>query len=225
MSFITAQQSRDARRELGLSQTDIAKTLDISRQYLSEFETGFSTRLTDSQLKKLRNYYESKIAEANAKGEDIVLTFGEEELPLSTTSAIVDPHTDPVGIQRALLAIRHLAIDPSITHEQTQAILEKVAANDSEAEDYLSTDAESGLFSDWSSETDAKLRSVFGLFAENYVLLRHLQGRPLVTLSSPIEQDQAKTIGDVFAYLFHKANASLIATASTKEELAEEVTE
>lgn len=57
MSLITAQQSRDARRELSLSQTDVTKALDLNRQYLSEFETGFSTRLTNAQLKKLRKFY------------------------------------------------------------------------------------------------------------------------------------------------------------------------
>ncbi len=79
MKSITAQQSRDARRELGLSQADVTKALELNRQYLSEFETGFSTRLTNAQLKKLRAFYEDKITEANANGEDITLTFGEPE--------------------------------------------------------------------------------------------------------------------------------------------------
>ena len=61
MQSITAQQSRDARRELGLSQADVTKALNFNRQYLSEFETGFSKRLTDAQLNKLRTFYESKI--------------------------------------------------------------------------------------------------------------------------------------------------------------------
>ena len=76
MNPITAQQSRDARRELGLSQTDVTKALDLNRQYVSEFETGFSTRLTNAQLKKLRAFYEEKITEANNNGEDIAITFG-----------------------------------------------------------------------------------------------------------------------------------------------------
>ncbi len=79
MQPITAQQSRDARRELGLSQADVTNALDFNRQYLSEFETGFSTRLTNAQLKKLRTFYEEKISEANNNGEGITLTFGKDE--------------------------------------------------------------------------------------------------------------------------------------------------
>ena len=49
----------------------ITNALVFTRQYISEFETGFSTRLTNAQLKKLRTYYEEKIADANNNGEDI----------------------------------------------------------------------------------------------------------------------------------------------------------
>jgi len=232
--IITADQSRAARRELGLSQADVSTAVGINRQYISEYETGYSNRITSAQQRKLRAYYEAKIQAAVDSGEEISLAFGDPDATgdtqqLAETNAApasVEPLTDPEGVQRAVLAIRHLAIDPSVTREQIVAILEKIEANDREAEELLQAKAERGVFDDWSDDTDAMLKGVFGLFAANYVLLRHLQGRPLVMLASPVEYDSIKTVADIFAHLFHEGNAALVAMSEPDESDAgvEEVT-
>lgn len=214
MKSITAQQSRDARRELGLSQADVTKTLGLNRQYLSELESGYTTRLTNPQLKKLRAFYESKIAEANKNGEGITLTFGFEDNSQEFVKPVsISPITDltkPEGIQHTLLAVRHLAIDQSLNTEQINDILEKIAANDRDAEGLLNEKAERGFVSAWSEQTDSYLKQVFGLFAANYVLMRHLQGRPLVVLEKSIEDDDIDTVATLFANLFHKENGDLV---------------
>jgi hypothetical protein len=165
---------------LRLNISEVAKDTGVPRTYISEFRNG-NRRLLPEHQAKLRDYFEGMGVEF----------IGEPEpsgtLPAATQQTDSPTLTDPEGIQRAVLAIRHLAIDPAITREQAEAILEKIAANDREAGELLQEKAESGVFSDWSEATDAMLKGVFGLFAANYVLLRHLQGRPLVMLASPIE--------------------------------------
>lgn len=212
MSTVAAQQSRNARRELGLSQADVTKALGFNRQYISEFETGFSTRLTNAQLKKLRTYYEEKITEANANGEVITLTFGNAEIE---NPQLVTDLANTEGIQHTLLAVRHLSIDQRLDAGQITGILEKVAINDREAEDLLNEKAERGVFSDWSERTDSYLKQVFGLFAANYVLMRHLQGRPLVVLANPVAYDDVDTVATLFSHLFHEDNGILVASQPT----------
>ena len=215
MDQITAQQSRDARRELSLSQADVTKALDINRQYLSEFETGFSTRLTTTQLKKLRTFYEEKIAEANANGETITFTFGTPNTNNQPPTPKVADLAHAEGIQHTLLAVRHLSIDQSLSPEQITDILEKVAVNDREAEQLFNEKVERGVFSDWSERTDSYLKQVFGLFAANYVLMRHLQGRPLVVLANPVAYNDVDTIATLFSHLFHEDNGILVSPQPT----------
>lgn len=81
MSIITPAQSREARRELGVSQADVAGAVGISRPYLSDFESGNLIRLTKNQLRKLRSHYEEKINAAKEAGED---TRGAEWVEVKT---------------------------------------------------------------------------------------------------------------------------------------------
>jgi DNA-binding XRE family transcriptional regulator len=208
MQHITAQQSRDARRELSLSQAEVAKALDLNRQYVSEMETGFSTRLTNTQLKKLRTFYEDKIAEANAKGAQISLTFGAPDAP-------TDSKPDQVPVQRTVLAIRHLSIDPTLDDAQVDATLEKIAANDAQAEKIFQRKASEGLLTGWDEATDYALRDIFGLFAANYALLRHLQGRSLVV--KPDANGKISSISDLFSHLFHQENSHLVSPSAEPE--------
>lgn len=201
-NILTRQEFDQAMVHLRLNISEVSRETSIPRTYLSEFRNG-DRQLRPENLAKLRDYFEGKGLEFEEQGN--------AESNSVPSENPITPQTDPEGIQRAVLAIRHLAIDPSITREQAEAILEKIAANDHEAEEMLQVKAENGLFSDWSEATDAMLKGVFGLFAANYVLLRHLQGRPLVMLANPVEYDSIKTVADVFAYLFHDENAALVA--------------
>lgn len=225
ITIITPDQSRKARRELGLSQADVANSVGINRQYISEFETGYSNRITTAQLRKLRTFYEGKLREAADNGDEITLSFGDSNTSSSDSFVTIDPQRDLEGIQRTVLAIRHLSIDPNIPQEQAEAILQKIAANDAEAKKLLEAKAENGFFSDWAESTDAMLKEVFGLFAANYVLLRRLQGRPVEMLEQPVEYEQIETVADIFAHLFHAENAPLAAIPADEAEEQHEETE
>lgn len=75
---ITPDQCRMARRELGLSQADVAGETGLNRVYISDFENGGTNRLTTGQQKKLVEFLKGKLEEAQENGEEIELTFGEQ---------------------------------------------------------------------------------------------------------------------------------------------------
>jgi len=177
MQPITAQQSRDARRELGLSQANVTKALDFNRQYLSEFETGFSTRLTETQLKKLRSYYESKIAEANVNGEEITLTFGEPQ-----------PESPTISIENHITKRLTFQVADEVSEETLNSTLEVINDSDEELIELLSTVVvrDEALFGkgELSHETLKALRRAFTLLSTNYLLIRTLTGWPKLGLSA-----------------------------------------
>ena len=113
--ILSRQDFDQAIIRLRLSVSEVAKETNVPRAYLTEFRNG-DRQLRPEHLAKLRDYFESKGVEFEdepAQSDSVVATGH-----VQTT-----PQTDPDGIQRAVLSIRHLAIDPSITHEQAEAIL------------------------------------------------------------------------------------------------------
>lgn len=203
MQPITAQQSRDARRELGLSQSDVTKALEFNRQYLSEYETGFSTRLTNAQLNKLRAFYEEKIAEANASGESITLTFGKAEadkLPASLESYSAKRLT--------------FQVPDEVSDETFNSTLKTIGENDKLLAELLTstTMRENALFGagELSTGTLEALRESFSRLAANYLLIRSL----IHSISTTAESQKcyAPTWNNDYALLLsaHEALKSLI---------------
>lgn len=177
MNTITAQQSRDARRELSLSQADVTKSLELNRQYLSEFETGFSTRLTNAQLKKLRTYYENKITEANANGEGITLSFG-------TTEAEKLPATVETYNAKRLT----FQVSDEVPDETFASTLKTIGENDKLLTELLTSTIvrDDALFGtgELSQTTLEALREAFSRLAANYLLIRSLTSWPQLGLSA-----------------------------------------
>ncbi|MDF0379365.1 helix-turn-helix domain-containing protein [Methylophilus sp. YYY-1] len=170
MQIITAQQSRDARRELGLSQAEVAKQLDLNRQYLSEFETGFSTRLTSSQLKKLRTFYEEKITDANANGEKIEITFGEE-----SASTLEPPKVEHFTARRLTIPIAE-----NISLETLSASLQMIKDNEARIATLLDqpTERNSGFIGsgEFTEACKENLQEIYGLLSLNSIVYLTLGG-------------------------------------------------
>lgn len=210
---ITAQQSRDARRELGLSQADVTKTLELNRQYLSEFETGFSTRLTNAQLKKLRTYYENKITEANANGEVISLTFGEAEA--EKLSATLETY-----IAKRLT----FQVPEEVSDETFNSTLKTISENDKLLVELLTSAIvrDDALFGtgELSQSTLEALREAFSRLAANYLLIRSLTGWSLMGLSASNINPATDSILDlVIGEVIESFQKSgLIATPQTDDE-------
>lgn len=176
-TIITGTESRAARRELSLSQADVATATGLNRVYLSDWENGNINRFTDSQLRKLRQFYETKIQDANDNGEEITLTFGE-----------ADPEPAQVKVETFTAKRFAFPVADEVTTETMAATLSTIAANDKQLAELLTAAAsrEDGLFGsgDYTADTLEAFRQSFALLSANYLLVRALGGWPEIGLSA-----------------------------------------
>lgn len=176
-TIITPTQSREARRELGLSQADAASAVGLNRAYLSDYESGNLNRFTKSQLRKLRSHYEEKIAAARDAGDEIEITFGDAEpevLAIRVEAVSAQQCTFPIGKE--------------VSEEVISATLATISNIDKKLVSLLSTAAkrEEAFFSpgEFNEETLAAFRESFSLLACNYLLIRSIGGWPEIGLSA-----------------------------------------
>lgn len=179
MTIITADQSRQARREFGLSQADVAEATGLKRQYLSEFESETAQRFTASQLRKLRAFYEKKLEETLATGEKIELTFGEGE---------ADPASTPAKIEAVAAKRFVFPVADEVSDDTLAATLATITDNDKRLNAILTQVAErsEALFGDgeYTETTLQAFRESFSLLAANYLLIRTVGGWPEIGLAA-----------------------------------------
>lgn len=185
MAIITPDQSRQARREFGLSQADVAEATGLKRQYLSEFESDTAQRFTASQLRKLRTFYEGKLADATAEGEQIDLSFGDED------PAPESP--DTAGSVETVKAKRFFfPVADEVTADTLAAALATIRANDKKLSELLPmmAEREDALFGegDYTEEVLQAMRDSYALLAANYLLVRAVGGWPEIGLSASGEK-------------------------------------
>jgi len=177
MSFITPTQSREARRELGISQADVATALGISRPYISDFESGNLIQLTNNQLRKLRTHYEEKIAAAKEAGDEIEIAFGD------STPEVVTLRVESVSEKKLVLGSSN-----DVSDEVVSSVMATIADNDKELSAILNSIAtrDQAIFGEGglSEETLASLRQAFSLLAANYLLVRSIGGWQEIGLSA-----------------------------------------
>ena len=192
MAIITPAQSQKARAELNhISQAQVAEETGLRRQYLSEFEGEVSQRFTTSQLRKLRAFYETKLAEARAAGETIDLEFGaDDQTPISDR---------PAGTVETVKAKRfffHVADE--VPDETLSATLATLRANDRKLSDLLAMTAEREqvLFGegDYTDDVLQAIRECYALLAANYLLVRAVGGWPEIGLSASGEKLTGNTV-------------------------------
>lgn len=177
MSIISPTQSREARRELGISQADVATALGISRPYISDFESGNLIRLTNNQLRKLRSHYEENIAAAKEAGDEIEIVFGD------STPEIVSIRVESFTEKKLVLGNRH-----DVSNDVVSSVMTTIADNDKELSAILNFIAtrDQAIFGEGglSEETLSNLRQAFSLLAGNYLLVRSIGGWPEIGLSA-----------------------------------------
>ena len=176
MNIITPDQSRQARRELGLSQAAVAEATSLNRQYISEYETGHTSRLTNGNQRKLRAFYEGKIAEAREAGEELDIDFGDTDAkPLATVESF--------PAKRCIFPVDH-----EVTDEQLASAFAAIAENDKALVGLLAGEQvrEKGVFGrgDLTSETLEGLRKSFALLSANYLIVRSIGGWPEIGLTA-----------------------------------------
>ncbi|MHB0985957.1 MAG: hypothetical protein ACYC05_10260 [Sulfuricella sp.] len=184
---ITAEQSRAARFQLGLTQAQVIEQSQLPGHKLKNFETG---RFVPDMpfLQNLRQFYEGN-----------AIDFTESPAPAAAANDDLQKPRPGAEIIEPALTSRFL-VDPSITLDQVDAILERMDANDSRIAELMNRAVKSGFLSDYSEETEADTRELFGLMAENYLQFRALQGRNI--LSPHQDGADVKTQADLISKLF-----------------------
>ncbi len=199
MQILTAQQARDARDALNLSQRRVAIDAAVSRPMLSLFEQQRAIP-EDAFLTTLRDFFESH-------------GFEFDDLDNDEPSAEPTPAADPFPDAK----VRDGFLYPKgVSVEEVDAALEEVEGIDAQIAELLSKRVEhaplslSGRATDESQEDQRRL---LALMARAYCLVRIVQGRetvspcPVAAADLPVggeTDDQrgwlSQVFGDVFGF-------------------------
>jgi len=175
---VSAEQSRAARFQLGLTQANVIEQSELAGHKLKNFETG---RFVPDMafLQRLREFY---------KGRGI--DFNEQISTPTPGAGIVAP-----------MQTSRFVVDPALPQEQVDSILERMDSNDARIAELMNRTLEGGLLSSYSAETVADTQELYGLMAENYLRFRILQGRNvLVPLPDKAEpKSQADLISSLYS--------------------------
>lgn len=182
---ISAEQSKAARRELHLSQRDLITETGLPAYKIKQFEAGHF-RPDLGTLKTLREFFE-------ARGID----FDEIDAHLAERTQALTPTA--VGGEAATQVERAwrpgFFFSPEIPGHTQEALLQAMEDNDDAIADNLKKSFEAGFLTEMSSQTEGVVRELFGRMAENYLMMRFLQGRNIL---GPV-RDEAKTVADYLA--------------------------
>jgi len=188
-TILTPEVSKRARRELGLSQSDVIKATGVQAYKLKQWEArGLSVELAD--LHALCAFYE-------AQGVDLAELI--EHMGRSG-SAGRDGASDKTPDAAATLQDGFtytprpgFIISDQLAPELVEALMERMEVNDDRIAALTAKAFEtSAFFGNVTDETEAKARELLGTLAENHVIFRALQGRNIVTT----RRDEPKTLGD-----------------------------
>lgn len=221
MSVITPTQSREARRELGISQADVAGAISVNRVYVSDFESGNLIRLTNAQLRKLRAFYEGKIEEARANGDEILVTFGDDggDNKRAVTGSNLSPKLSKRSIEQNVFEI-----DSAIPDDVALSAKKLIGQCSLDIMPLLEQKAAAGFLSDFDDKTEKTLQQVFGQLSLVGLLFIQMTSPGVFRVSPP--KDDMKVVYDVVFETFKERliEAGLIiegqadATTATKEE-------
>lgn len=185
-TILTAEQAKEARSKIRLSQAKVAADLGINRAYLSLFEGGKYV-FEDSALKSLRSYYQQH-------GYDFDIT----DVPKQTAPKPSAPIRVMDGFQ----------VIGAMTEEEAEALLAEYVQNRAKINELCSQVPEESSFSIFSSEVDREdLRDrqyqILLLMARNFTLVEQLHGRETLLPCSESEAAAEKvTVGDYLRSLF-----------------------
>jgi transcriptional regulator with XRE-family HTH domain len=198
---ITPAQSRDARRSLGLSQSQVIQQSKLPGHKLKNFETG-SYQPDLNFLKSLSDFYAALGVDLD---DDIVPTPAENLKPGASMIR---------AVQRPCFFISE-KVKPAVLDD----CLERMHQNDERIAALLNISLKSGVLSDHHDSTVAEHQELFGAMAENYLIFRFLQGAPVV---QPVDSTiPPKTHADLLGQFYAKSPVA----AGTSEPVDEDDTE
>lgn len=185
---ITAEQSRAARFQLGLTQANVIESSDLPGYKLKQFETGrFVPDIPF--LEALRDFCASKGVQIDSPS------------PTKDKAARPPQHAVVARLAHGTMqsASMCLYISPNLAPQQMAQVFERMEANDDRISELLAAPVHQGLFGGLSDESEQAVRELFGAMAENYLLFRVLQGRNIVKEPSGKTDTQADLLAQFFA--------------------------
>lgn len=211
-AILTPDLSKQARRELGLSQTDVIKTTGIQAYKLKQWEgRGLTIELAD--IRKLTDFYESQ----GVSIAELIQHHASKNGAGLEGSADQAPDTRP-ALQAGFTYNPRpgFVISDQLPPGVVDSLMERMEANDDRIAALTGEAFKTGFFGDISADTEAKARELIGTLAENHVIFRALQGRNVVSVA----RDEPKTIGEYLGKML-EASPVLPLIASEADELAE----
>lgn len=180
---LSADLSKVARRQLGLSQRDVIDGTGLPSYKLKQWEArGLDINVSDVQA--LRAFY---VEQAEARGlnfDDIEARFnaGTEQPTAEATAAR--------GLERM-----GFLISAKTSAEVIDQLMADMEASDDRIGEIVKATIQTSVFGDLTGDTETQVRELFGHLAANYLRFRCLQGRNLVAPT----RDEAQTVGDYLA--------------------------
>ena len=185
MNQITPSATRYHRRALGLTQTGLAQSAGVSTSYVKQFE---SERLRPSEdfLTKLAEFFQSK----DIKPEKLATEY-------SNGGEIATAPRAREGRMSGMATVPQIKIEERqcfyIGREITPALADDLMMRWEKNEDRIAElfrqQADDGVLSKYSSDTEAALQEVFALLAENFVLFKLLTGWAILDNTGSVNAD------------------------------------
>jgi len=189
--ILTAQQAKQAREAVRLSQGKISSVLGINRTYLSLFESG-KYIFDDQALEDLRKYYEGLGYDFQDEGLDGGIDVINYPLPAPPDNISNQSVSDGVEASSELPVQGHTEL------------LTEYEANRQAINDLASQEVGGGLFSDWFEEPgeEEKLRLIT-LMARNYSIHEEMKGHHTIRPCDPEMLDnKMDTVGEMVGAMF-----------------------
>ena len=182
-SATVAQELRDARFALGLSQGRVARDTGISRSQLSLFE-GRKYLLDRGKLEALKAYYAKRgYRFGDPGGTPRVLN------PKSPRDRAGNEQLDELDLD----LVDGFGVVGGIDRARAEAWLDQIAANDDAIADILALP----VSEDWTGQPKIAGRDDALLhMARNYALVRRLHGREILPPPGPVK-DKTQVTGDL----------------------------
>lgn len=202
---ITPAQSRDARRSLGLSQSQVIQQSKLPGHKLKNFETGrYQPEMTF--LKQLNDFYSA--LGVDLPDDDIEQTPAEQ---LKPGAAMVRTLMRPCFF-----------VSDKVSPELLDSCLERMHVNDERIKELLATSLKTAMFSDGHhEETVAQHNELFAAMAENYLIFRILQGNPIVEEASA-PGSPTSTHADLLGQFYAQSPIAAAAKAGKKSPALDE---
>lgn len=189
---LTRDLSKEARRELGLSQSDVIKATGIQAYKLKQYE-GRDIQIELSDVRKLTDFYASECA---AKGIDLseLAEYVAQRDGAKSRAATEPPTSDRPKSGHTLSDRPGFFISDRLSPEVVDQLMIQMEVNDDRVAELIADPYETGLFGSATGTTEARVRELFGALAQNHLIFRVLQGRSIIAPN--LNEPAPKTVGD-----------------------------